>query len=44
MGIRPQKDPTPDLQMVQCVLEQMEKIFQDIRKNAMQASIKYQAY
>ena len=44
MGIRPQKIPTPDSQISQDVLEKTETIFQDVRKNAMQASIKYKAY
>ena len=37
MGIRPQKIPSPDSQIAQDVLEQTEIIFQDVRKNAMQA-------
>ena len=44
MGIRPQKIPPPDSQIAQDVLEQTETIFQDVRKNAMQAYIKYKAY
>ena len=44
MGIRPQKIPPPDSQISQDVLEQTETIFQDVRKNAMQAYIKYKAY
>ena len=44
MGIRPQKIPSPDSQIAQDVLEQTEKIFRDVRKNAMQAYIKYKAY
>ena len=44
MGIRPQKIPSPDSQIAQDVLEQTEIIFQDVRKNAMQAYIKYKAY
>ena len=44
MGIRPQKIPPPDSQIAQDVLEQTEIIFQDVRKNAMQAYIKYKAY
>ena len=43
MGIRPQKIPPPDLQIAQGVLEQTETIFPDVRKNAMQAYIKYKA-
>ena len=44
MGIRPQKIPPPDSQIAQDVLEQTETISQDVRKNAMQAYIKYKAY
>ena len=44
MGIRPQKNPSPDSQIAQDVLEQPDIIFQDVRKNAMQAYIKYKAY
>ena len=44
MGIRPQKIPPPDSQIAQDVLEQTETIFQDVRKNAMQAYIKHKAY
>ena len=44
MGNRPQKVPPPDSQVARDVLEQTETIFQDVRKNAMQAHIKYKAY
>ena len=44
MGIRPQKISSPDSQNAQIVLEQTEIIFQDVRKNAMQAYVKYKAY
>ena len=44
MGIRPQKVYSPDSQIAQDVLEQTELIFQDVRKNAMQAFVKYKAY
>ena len=44
MGIRPQKISPPDSEIAQEVLEQTEAIFQDIRKNTMQAYIKYKAY
>ena len=44
IGIRPQKVPSPDSQIAQYVLEQTETILQDVRKNAMQAYIKYKAY
>ena len=44
MGIRPQKTPFPDSEIAQDVLEQREMIFKDVRRNAMQAYIKYKAY
>ena len=44
MGIHPQKIPSPDPEIAQDVLEQTETIFQDVRRNAMQAYIKYKAY
>ena len=44
MGIRPQQIPSPDSEIAQDVLEQTEAIFQDVRRNAMQAYIKYKAY
>ena len=44
MGIRAQKTSSPDSEIAQDVLEQAEAIFQDVRKNAMQAYIKYKAY
>ena len=44
MGICSQKIASPDTQIAQDVLEQTEMIFQDVRKNAMQAYIKYKAY
>ena len=37
MGIRAQKIPPPDSQIAQDVLEQTETVFQNVRKNAMQA-------
>ena len=43
-GIRPQKIPSPKSQIAQDVFEQTEMIFQDVRKNAMKAYIKYKAY
>ena len=43
-GIRPQQIPSPDSQIAQDVLELTETIFQDVRRNAMQAYIKYKAY
>ena len=44
MGIRPQQQPIPTSQIAQEVLEQTEMIHQDVRKNFMQAYIKYKAY
>ena len=44
MGSRLQKIPSPDSQIAQDVLEQTELNFQDVRKNAMQAYITYEAY
>ena len=43
MGIRPQKNPSPDSEIAQDVLQQTERIFQDVQRNAMQAYIKYKA-
>ena len=44
MGIRPQQIPPPDSQIAQDVLEHTETIFQDVRKNPMQAYLKCKAY
>ena len=44
MGIRPQKIPSLDSQTAQDVLAQTERVFQDVRKNAMEAYIKFKAY
>ena len=43
LGIHPQQQPIPTSQIAQDVLEQTEMIHQDVRKNAMQAYIKYKA-
>ena len=43
MGFFPQKIPPPDSQIAQDVLERTETIFLEVRKNAMQAYIKYKA-
>ena len=43
MGIPPQKILSPDSENAQDVPEQTEIIFQDVRRNAMQACIKYKA-
>ena len=44
IGIRPQKNPSPNSEISQDVLEQTEAIFQDVRRNAVQAYMKYKAY
>ena len=44
LGIRPQQQPIPTSQIAQDVLDQTEMIHQDVRKNTMQAYIKYKAY
>ena len=44
LGIRQQQQPIPTSQIAQDVLEQTEMIHQDVRKNIMQAYIKYKAY
>ena len=44
LGIRPQQQLIPTSQIAQEVLEQTEMIHQDVRKNFMQAYIKYKAY
>ena len=44
LGIRPEQQPIPTSQIAQVVLEQTEMIHQDVRKNTMQAYIKYKAY
>ena len=44
LGIRPQQQPIPTSQIAQDNLEQTEMIYQDVRKNTMQACIKYKAY
>ena len=43
MGIRPKQIPSPDSEIAQDVLEQTEAIFQNVRRNSMQAYIKYKA-
>ena len=43
LGIRPQQQPIPISQIAQDNLEQTEMIHQDVRKNTMQAYIKYKA-
>ena len=43
-GIHPQEIPTPNSHIAQDVFERTEMIFQDVRKNAMQAHVKYKAY
>ena len=43
-GIRPLQQPIPTLQISQDVLDHTEMIHQDVRKNAMNAYIKYKVY
>ena len=44
LGSRPQQQPIPTSQIAQEVLEQTEMIYQDVRKNIIQAYIKYKVY
>ena len=44
LRIHLQQQPIPTLQYAQEVLDQTETIHQNVRKNAMQAYIKYKAY
>ena len=44
MGIRPQHQTILTSQIAQDVLDQADVVYQDIRKNAMQAYINYKAY
>ena len=44
LGNRPQQQPIPTSQIAQEVLKQTEMIHQDVRKNIMQAYIKYKAH
>ena len=44
LGIHPQQQPIPTSQIAQEVLEQTGMIHQDVRKDIMQAYIKYKAY
>ena len=44
LGIHPQQQPFHTLQIAQDVLDQTEMIHQDVRKNDMQAYIKYKVY
>ena len=44
LGICPQQQPIPTSQIAQDILDQTEMIHQDVRKNTMQAYIKYKAY
>ena len=44
LGVRPQQQPIPTSQIAQDVLEQTEMIHQDVRKNVMQAYIKFKAF
>ena len=44
LGIRPQQQPIPTSQITRDAVDQTEMIHQDVRKNAMQAYIKYKVY
>ena len=44
LGSRPQQIPIPIWQIAQDIFDQTETIYQDVRKNAMQAYINYKAY
>ena len=44
MEYSPHQAPIPTSQFVQVVLDQTETIYQDVRRNAMQAYIKHKAY
>ena len=44
MGIHQRKMPAPNLQSAEDVLKQTEMTFHDVRKNTVQAYIKYKAY
>ena len=44
MSIRPQRIPTPKSQIAEDVLKQTQMVFHDVRKNTMQAYIKYKEY
>ena len=44
MGIRPKNIPSSDSQIAKAMLEQTKMVFQDVRKNSMQAYIKNKAY
>ena len=44
LRIRPQKAPIPTSQITQDVLDQLQIIYQDVFRNAMQVYIKYEAH
>ena len=44
MGISPQQQPIPTSQIAQDVFDQTEMIYRGVRKNSLQAYIKYDAY
>ena len=44
LGNHPQHQPIPTSQIAQDIVDRTEVIHQDVRKNAMQAYIKYKAY
>ena len=44
MGTHPEQAPIPTSQNAQDLFDQAEMIYQDVRRNSMQAYIKYKAY
>ena len=44
LGIRPEQATIPTSQIAQGVLDQTQMIYQEVRRNTMQAYIKYEAY
>ena len=44
LGILPQQQPIPTSQISQDILDQTEMIYQNVRRNAMQAYMKYKTY
>ena len=44
LAVRPQRVPVPISQIARDVLDQTQMIYQDVRRNAMQAYIKYKGY
>ena len=44
VGISPEEEPMLNTQLAEVILEQTNRISQDVRKNALQVYIKYEAY